>query len=93
MSQDTSNRPDLAATRAKIDAKDEELAKILGERGLLALDAKAAKADDEIVDPDREARVVEHLVATHDGPLSDDSIRRIARVIVEECRNLQIRDQ
>ncbi|MFB6286461.1 MAG: chorismate mutase [Candidatus Bipolaricaulia bacterium] len=77
--------------RRHIDEIDAELLRLLNRRLELVRQIGRAKADSgaSIVDPDREAAIVERLLAANVGPLDADSVRRIFETIIAEMRRLE----
>jgi chorismate mutase/prephenate dehydratase len=78
--------PDL---REKIDAIDLQIAGLLNERARLALKVGIAKGGKNIVRPEREAEVLENVVASNKGPLADEGMQAIFTKIIEVCRTIQ----
>lgn len=81
----------LEGLRARIDALDEQLARLLQERAQLSLEVGRAKTSGEsrpIFVPHREAEVLAH-VQTLRGPLDEQALARIYREILSTSRALQ----
>lgn len=77
--------------RENIDQVDEVLVKLLNQRAKWALEIGDVKkgADIPVYQPDREAEVLEHILATNRGPLRSDAIRRLFERIIDENRRLE----
>ncbi len=84
---------ELARIRAAIDAVDERLLDLLGERARLALAVGSVKAVDSapVYRPEREAQVVARLISRNGGPLAAAGIEAIWREIMSACRGLERR--
>jgi chorismate mutase / prephenate dehydratase len=70
---------DIAELRAKIDAIDMELLRLLNERAKVARDIGAIKSREglPIYSPEREDRVIRSLIDRSQGPLTPEAIRAI----------------
>ena len=68
--------PKVTDFRAKITATDEQLVALVNRPIELVARLHAHKREHgyNTVDPDRERRLLEHLEATSDGPLSGDGL-------------------
>lgn len=89
-SQRSSGAPnELGALRARIDAIDDALLKLLSERAGIAQEVGRAKKGEKIYRPEREAQIVRRLRETNPGPLSGDSVERLIREIMSACRALE----
>jgi chorismate mutase len=77
--------------RQNIDSVDEVLVKLLNQRAKWALEIGLVKkaAGIPIYQPDREARVVQHVVAQNRGPLEDAAIQRLFERVIDESRRLE----
>jgi chorismate mutase len=71
--------PSVQAARARISALDAELIALVNERLVLVRELHAYKRSQgyPMVDPERERLLLDHLVASNRGPLSDDALRQI----------------
>jgi chorismate mutase len=71
--------------RERIDAGDRAMVATVNARLELVRGLKAVK--DELglpfLDPDRERRLVEQLLATNAGPLSEDGVRELAAFVLD----------
>ena len=89
MSENTSQKPDLAEIRKRIDALDAEILRLISERAQLALDVGSSKGPLESgVDyyrPEREAQVLRGVIERNEGPLSDSVMLRLFREIMSAC--------
>lgn len=82
---------DLASLRARIDALDAQLLKLLNERALIAKDIGTIKSRDglPIYSPEREERVLRNLVEKSEGPLTAEALRAIYREIMSASLALE----
>ncbi len=82
---------ELKILRAKIDAIDTRLVKLLNDRTKLALKIGAHKnrTGREIYAPDRENAVLQGIVARSQGPLGEESLRAIYREIMSSALALE----
>jgi 3-deoxy-7-phosphoheptulonate synthase/chorismate mutase len=75
----------IALLRERIEAGDRAVVAAVNERLALVAELKALK--DELglpfLDPDRERELVERLLATNAGPLSDDGVRELAAFVLD----------
>jgi chorismate mutase len=81
----------IARLRQNIDTVDEVLVKLLNQRAKWAQEIGGVKkgAGIAIYQPDREARVVAHVVAANRGPLEPAAIQRLFERIIDESRRLE----
>ena len=77
--------------RAKIDAIDEKIIKLLNQRAKLALQIGTAKRKgrQDAYAPDREQQVLKNLAKVKGGPFPDQVLRNIYREVISACRALQ----
>ena len=77
--------------RQNIDTVDEVIVKLLNQRAKWAQEIGVVKkgAGIAIYQPDREARVVAHVVAANRGPLESGAIQRLFERIIDESRRLE----
>lgn len=92
-SKDQSSNP-LAQLRDKIDALDENIAKLISERANCAQAVAAVKkSNNEPVTryyrPEREAQVLRKAMEANQGPLSDEEMARLFREIMSACLALE----
>ena len=80
---------ELGALRARIDAIDDALLKLVSERAGIAQQVGRAKNGEKIYRPEREAQIVRRLRESNPGPLSGDTIERLIREIMSACRALE----
>jgi chorismate mutase/prephenate dehydratase len=89
VSEKTSDQPDLAAIRARIDALDAEILERINERAGLAMDVRASKGElaggADYYRPEREAQVLRRVIERNQGPLSDSVMLRLFREIMSAC--------
>lgn len=79
---------DLSAARARIDALDDEILALLGERAEAARAIGRAKRSGGAAmfhDPERERRVLERLVAKGRGRFPTEAIRAVFREVMSAC--------
>jgi chorismate mutase/prephenate dehydratase len=80
---------DLEAVRARIDATDEQIQRLIAERARLAQQVGISKAHGgRTVDyyrPEREAQVLRAARKRNTGPLSDAEVLRLFREIMSAC--------
>ena len=93
MSEDIGDK--LDAVRARIDAIDREIARLLNERAAGAkrvAQIKATENSDEPVvfyRPEREAQILKRVIAENTGPLTDSDLSRLFREIISCCLSLE----
>ena len=93
MSEDTGDK--LDALRTRIDAIDRDIARLLNERAAGATEVariKAAENSDAATvfyRPEREAQILERVVAENAGPLPDRDLWRLFREIISCCLSLE----
>jgi chorismate mutase/prephenate dehydratase len=80
---------DLKNLRAKIDALDERLVKLLSARARLAQSVGKLKMGAAVYRPEREAQVLRRLKTLNGGPLPDRALQRIYIEIMSACRALE----
>lgn len=80
---------ELGALRARIDAIDDALLRLVSERATIAQAVGRAKQGEKIYRPEREAQIVRRLREANPGPLSDDTIERLIREIMSACRAVE----
>jgi len=89
MSEDSPAKPDLSEIRARIDALDAEIQRLIGERAQLALDVRTSKgalgSGVDYYRPEREAQVLRRVIERNEGPLSDSVMLRLFREIMSAC--------
>ncbi len=85
----------LETLRRKIDAVDAELLDALNRRAQCSLEVGRLKARSggAIHRPDREQALMEAITAQNPGPLPDEHVRAVFRVILASSRALQRREQ
>ena len=79
----------LKALRARIDAIDDSLLRLLSERAQIAQEVGRTKRGEKIYRPEREAEIVRRLRQANPGPLSGDSVERLIREVMSACRALE----
>jgi chorismate mutase/prephenate dehydratase len=87
--------PSLDSVRARIDAIDRDLQRLLNERAGCALAVariKHAEPGDQppvFYRPEREAQILARIKQENQGPLSDEDVARLFREIISCCLNLE----
>lgn len=83
----------LKQLRKRIDEIDEQLQKLISERGAVALEVAKTKKDsgedNGFYRPEREAQVLRRVIERNEGPLSDESMARLFREIMSTCLALE----
>ena len=86
----TSGMADLSALRAKIDAIDDQMLKLVCERANIARAVGHVKEPGSpLYRPEREAMILRRIQAANPGPLSNDSVARIFREVISNCMALE----
>jgi chorismate mutase len=80
----------IAELRARIDALDCEMVKLLNDRADLALAIRdlKPKVSLPLYDPKREEEIFNNLSACNPGPLYDDNLREIFEAILHVMKEL-----
>ena len=85
----STEEPDLAGLRQKIDAVDEKIQALINERAGFAQQVAVAKGVDarsvDFFRPEREAQVLRSVVERNKGPLTDEEMVRLFREIMSAC--------
>jgi len=83
--------PTVASLRRQLDAIDGEILAAMNRRADLAKQIGQLKQSDQsdVYDPQREAIVLERVVAENRGPLSDDAVRAVYRELISGSRAVQ----
>lgn len=83
----------LAPWRAEIDQIDEQILVLLNKRAQAALEIGVIKqdydADDAILKPEREAKIVRRLSELNKGPLTQASVQAVWGQVISACRGLE----
>ena len=79
----------LNELRSRIDTIDAALLQLLSERAQIAQQVGRAKNGDKIYRPEREAQILQRVLAANPGPLSAESVERLFREIMSACRALE----
>ena len=82
----------LEECRKEIDHVDTWIVALLNRRAALVREIGAIKAAAglPVVDWQREAKVLEGLVAANEGTIDDKALVRIYRAVLLECRQIQV---
>jgi chorismate mutase len=81
---------DLNTFRARIDSIDDIILELLNRRLKYALEINQIKLEhgQQVMDGDRERRIMERLRGYNEGPLSDEGLVAIFTTIISESRRL-----
>ena len=86
---------DIERLRAKIDAVDRRIVRLLNQRARLAMSVGEAKRENgaPIFAPEREEQIVREVEActAKDGAISPESMRAIYSEIISACRSAERR--
>ncbi len=85
-------RTPIKTLRGKIDALDEKIQALIGERAQLALEIAETKqrtGENNFYRPEREAEVLRNVLARNRGPLSEEAMARLFREIMSACLALE----
>lgn len=82
---------DLAPWRARIDALDREIVRLLNERLVCAHEIGAIKKRLAIAvyAPQREQDVLDNVTGANAGPLADASVQRLFERVIDETRSAE----
>lgn len=82
---------DIDDWREEINKLDERLVELLNRRAQCALEIGRIKQalGLPVYLPDREAEVIEHVLAVNKGPLQSDAVRRLFERIIDESRRIE----
>lgn len=85
------NEDILAAPRAKIDEIDSQIINLLNQRACVAQEIGRLKGNSgtPVYRPQREAQVIQNVIAKSKGPLKDTGITAIYREIMSACRAVE----
>jgi len=82
---------DIEDWRHLIDETDLQILELLSKR--VAYSIKIGKLKEErnlpIYSPQREAWIIERLIAENSGPLTTEGVRRIFERVIDECRRIE----
>lgn len=83
----------LARFRSRIDSIDDQLLKLLNERGKIAKEIGKVKAKngDTVLSSSRESDILTRLATKNQGPMSPEAVGDIFQTIFATCRSLQKR--
>jgi chorismate mutase/prephenate dehydratase len=79
----------LKHIRARIDALDDELLKLISRRAGLAQTVARIKGNAHVYRPEREAQILRRLTAANRGPLPDAAVARVYAEVVSACRAME----
>jgi chorismate mutase/prephenate dehydratase len=85
----STDKPDLAAIRQRINEIDERLQALINERATVAQQVAVAKGEQGSAvgyyRPEREAEVLRRVCERNDGPMRDEEMLRLFREIMSAC--------
>lgn len=89
-----SDKPTLEEVRVKIDALDEQIQRLISERAACAQQVGAIKKAEDpnatvFYRPEREAQVLQKVMARNLGPLNPEEMARLFREIMSACLALE----
>jgi len=79
----------LAQLRARVDAIDSQLVALLNARARIAQEIGHVKGGQAVYRPEREAQVIDRVVAVSEGPLPAGHLRQVFVEIMGACRSLE----
>ena len=81
----------IESWRRRIDELDQQILELLNERSrcALAIGAVKTRLGRMIYDPDREAAIVNHVLESNRGPLSEFAVKRLFERILDESRRME----
>jgi chorismate mutase/prephenate dehydratase len=79
----------LKRIRARIDALDDQLLKVLSQRAALAQEVARIKGGAHAYRPEREAQILRRLTAANRGPLPGAAVARVYAEVVSACRAME----
>lgn len=81
----------IAEIRARIDAIDCQLVKLLNERAQCSLDIRALKPEVHwgLYDPKREEEIFANIAKCNEGPLYHDNLREIYEAILHVAKEMR----
>jgi chorismate mutase len=82
---------EIAEWRRRIDAIDDQLARLLHSRSACAVEIGRVKRrlGLPVYSPEREAAILERVGREHRGPLEPTAVRRVFERIIDESRRLE----
>jgi chorismate mutase len=85
------HQQELDSWREQVDQIDAQLAQLLAKRAYCAEQIIQIKQQvgQEILQPDREQAVINHVLSTNHAPLPAESLKKIYSCIIEEMRHHQ----
>jgi len=79
----------LKRIRARIDALDDQLLKVISQRAGLAQAVARIKGGTHAYRPEREAQILRRLTAANRGPLPGAAVARVYAEVVSACRAME----
>ncbi|MGH8618685.1 MAG: prephenate dehydratase [Burkholderiales bacterium] len=79
----------LKRIRARIDALDDQLLKLINRRAGFAQTVARIKGNAHAYRPEREAQILRRLTAANRGPLPDAAVARLYAELVSACRAME----
>ncbi|HWA12391.1 MAG TPA: prephenate dehydratase [Burkholderiales bacterium] len=80
---------DLSKLRARIDAIDQDVLRLVSERATLAHAIGKLKTDGVVYRPEREAQVLRRIAERNPGPLPAKAVTHLFTEIISACRALE----
>ena len=86
---------DIGVLRQEIDQIDKKIMDLINQRFLRAKQIGFLKKQHgiQIIDQQRERKIIDRLLQKNSGPLDNDGLRRIFAAIIAEGRNVQHTDR
>lgn len=83
---------DISGWREQIDEIDAKLLVLLNERAKKVIEIGKFKIKNnlEVYDPEREKNIISRLLEINKGPLSEETVKRIFKLLIDESRKLEI---
>jgi chorismate mutase/prephenate dehydratase len=80
---------EIRSLRDRIDAVDDQLLALMNERADLARRIGALKGDGPVYRPEREAQVLQRVMAGNPGPLPAEAVVHLFTEVISACRSLE----
>jgi len=82
---------DIEHWRGLIDATDLKILDLINKRAEYSIKIGGIKEKENlpIYSPQREAWIIERLIAENSGPLTAEGVRRIFERVIDECRRIE----
>ena len=85
----------LDELRVAINQANDDLLKLLNQRAQIAQEIGAVKRQNNlpVYQPERELAVLSDMAMKNPGPLSDNQVKTIMQVVMQECRSVQLSEK